>query len=77
MVICLERDADLQTCPADATATHCLFASVKSGLVLPFWYWLTWVVLEKGPLNGCVCVCVRVVSWLVIGNICNIFVYFF
>jgi len=26
-------------------------------LVLPFWYWLTWVVPEKGPLNGCVCVC--------------------
>jgi len=21
-----------------------------------FWYWLTRVVLEKGPLNGCVCV---------------------
>ena len=29
----------------------------KSRLVLPFWYWLTWVVPEKGPLNGCVCVC--------------------
>ena len=41
--------------PADATATHCLFASVKSSLVLPVWYWLTRVVLEKGPLNGCVC----------------------
>jgi len=25
-------------------------------LVLPFWYWLTWVVLAKGPLNECVCV---------------------
>jgi len=21
---------------------------------LPFWYWLTWVVLDKGPLNVCV-----------------------
>ena len=31
-------------------------ASVKSRLVLPFWYRLTWVVWEKGPLNGCVCV---------------------
>ena len=31
-------------------------ASVKSRLVLPFWYRLTWVVLEKGPLNGYVCV---------------------
>ena len=37
-------------------------ASVKSRLVLPFWYWLTRVVLDKGPLNGCVCVCVCVVS---------------
>jgi len=38
---------------------HChslSLASVKSRLVLPFWYRLTWVVLEKGPLNGCVCV---------------------
>jgi len=22
-------------------------------LLLPFWYWLTWVVAEKEPLNGC------------------------
>ena len=36
--------------PADATATHCL-ASVKSRFVLAFWYQLTWVVPEKGPLN--------------------------
>jgi len=38
---------------------HChslSLASVKSRLVLPFWYRLTQVVLEKGPLNGCVCV---------------------
>jgi len=32
--------------------------SVKARLVLPFWYRFTWVVPEKGPLNGCVCVCV-------------------
>ena len=35
---------------------HChslSLASVKSRLVLPFWYRLTWVV-GKGPLNGCV-----------------------
>jgi len=40
---------------------HChslSLASVKSRLVLPFWYWLNWVVPDKGPLNGCVCVCV-------------------
>ena len=33
--------------PADVTATHSL-ASVKSRLVLPFWYRLTRVVPEKG-----------------------------
>ena len=48
MVICLERGADLhmaQLMPLPLT--------VKSRLVLPFWYWLTHVVLEKRPLNGC------------------------
>ena len=39
--------------PADAIATHCLVASVKSKLVLPFWYRLTWVVPDKGLLNVC------------------------
>jgi len=37
---------------------HChslSLASVKSRLVLPFWYRRTRVVLDKGPLNGCVC----------------------
>ena len=33
--------------PGNATATHSL-ASVKSRLVFPFWYRLTWVVPEKG-----------------------------
>jgi len=27
---------------------------LKSRLVLPFWYRLTQVVLEKRPLNGCI-----------------------
>jgi len=27
-----------------------------SRLVIPFWYRLTWVVTDKGPLNGCMCV---------------------
>ena len=44
--------------PADATATHCL-ASLKSILVLPFWYRLTRVVPDKGPLKVCVRACVR------------------
>ena len=48
--------------PADTTATHCL-ASVKSRLVLPFWYRLTLVVPEKGPLNGCVCTALPIRCW--------------
>ena len=42
--------------PAYATATLSL-ASVKSRLLLPFWYRLTRVVPDKGPLNRSVCVC--------------------
>ena len=41
---------------------HCQslsLASVKSRLVLHFWYRLTWAVPDKGPLNVCVCVCYR------------------
>ena len=45
--------------PADANATHCLFASVKSRLVVPLWYRLTRVVPDKGPLNVCVCVSIE------------------
>jgi len=44
---------------------HChslSLASVKSRLVLPFWYRLTQAVLDKGPLNGCVCVLTKVGS---------------
>jgi len=46
MVTCLERGG-LGYRSADATATNSL-ASVKFRLVLPFWYWLTRVVLAKG-----------------------------
>ena len=48
--------SEVQTCICSSWC-HCRslsLASVKSRLVLPFWYRLTWVVLEKGPLNGCV-----------------------
>jgi len=54
VVVCLEQGADLLM----AQLMQLSLASVKSRLVLPVWYRLTWVVLEKGPLNGCVCVCV-------------------
>ena len=46
---------------------HChslSLASVKSRLVLPFWYRLTRVVPEKGPLNKCVCVLVVIYVWM-------------
>jgi len=56
VVICLERGADclqmVQLIPL-LPKTQSYLASFKSRLVLPFWYWLTQVVLEKVPLNGC------------------------
>jgi len=33
------------------------FSKIQIGFTVPFWYRLTRVVPEKGPLNGCVCVC--------------------
>ena len=52
--------SEVQTCiwPSWCHCHPLSLASVKSRLVLPFWYRLTRVVLDKGPLNGCVCVCV-------------------
>jgi len=50
--------SEVQTCMRPSWC-HChslSLASVKSRLV-PFWYRLTWVVPEKGPLNVCVSVC--------------------
>ena len=44
-------------CPSWCHCHSLSLASVKSRLVLPFWYRLTWVVPEKWPLNVCVCVC--------------------
>jgi len=60
MVICLERGADLhmaQLMPLPLTVS--CFSKIQIGL--PFWYRLTWVVPEKGPLNGCMYVCMTVV----------------
>ena len=55
MVICLERGADclhmVQLMPLHPKTPSSL-ASFKSRLVLPFWYQLTQVVVEKRPLNG-------------------------
>jgi len=54
--------SEFQTCiwPSGFQCHSLSLASVKSRLVLPFWYR---VVPDNGPLNGCVCVCVlRMVS---------------
>jgi len=57
-VVSVWREVQTCICPSWCHCYSLSVASVKSRLVLPFWYRLTWVVLEKGPLNGCVCVCV-------------------
>jgi len=52
VVICLECNADLhmaQLIPLPLTVS----CFSKSRLVIPFWYRLTRVVPEKGPLNRC------------------------
>ena len=51
--LCLEWGADLHTTqlmPLPLTAS--CFSKIQ--MVLPFWYRLTWVVPDKGPLNGCI-----------------------
>ena len=50
--------SEVQTCiwPSWCHCHSLSLASVKSSLVLPFWYRLTWVVPDRGPLNG-LCVC--------------------
>jgi len=55
--------SEMQTCiqPSWCYCHSLSLASLKSRLVL---YWLIWVVPDKGPLNGCVCVCVRIYSTL-------------
>ena len=49
--------SDVQICiwPSWCHCHSLSLASVQSRFVLPFWYRLTWVVKDKGPLNGCVC----------------------
>jgi len=62
MVICLERGADLhmaQLMPLPLTIS--CFSKIQIGL--PFWYRLTRVVPDKGPLNWYVCVLVYP-AWL-------------
>ena len=53
--------SEVQTCiwPSWCHCHSLSLAPVKSRLFLPFWYRLTWVVPDKGPLNGCECVIVE------------------
>jgi len=56
MVICLQRDADLhmaQLMPLQLTVS--CFSKIQIGFT--YLVSLTWVVPEKGLLNGRVCVC--------------------
>jgi len=55
MVVCLEQGADLhmaQLMPLPLTFS--CYSKIQIGF-LPFWYWLNWVVPDKGPLNVRVC----------------------
>ena len=66
IVICLEWGADLciaQLMPLPLTVS--CFSKIQIGL--PFWYRLTRIVPEKGPLNLCVYVCAY--CWVVIINL--------
>jgi len=70
MVVCLERVADLhmaQLMPLPLTVS--CFSKIQ--ISLPFWYRLTWVVPEKGPLNVCVCDIMFFVFICRIGQLCK------
>jgi len=77
MVICLEQGAETCIWPNWCQCHSLSLASVKSILVLPFWYRLTRVVLDKGPLNGCVCVRYTIIMWIIHGYIHMYYILFF
>ena len=57
LLVWLSVWSEVQTCiwPSWCHCHSLSLAPIKSRLVLPFWYRLTQVVLEKRPLNGCCC----------------------
>ena len=73
MLVWLSVWSEVQTVQLISLHTKTLssLASFKSRLVLPFYYWLSQVVLEQRPLNGC-CSCSnqRVINleWLFAGT---------
>ena len=56
--------SEVQTCiwPSWCHCHSLSLAPVKSRLVLPFWYRLTQLVLEKRPLNGCSSLSYRILA---------------
>ena len=79
--------SEVQTCiwPSWCHSYSPSLASVNSRWVLPFWYRLTHVVPDKGPLNGCVCVwcvcvcvcvcvclCYRIYNFIVINGLVTV-----
>jgi len=62
--------SEVQTCkrPSRCYCHSLSLASVKSRLVLSFWYLLTCIVPDKGPLNRCVCI--------YLSTIVNFFLFF-
>ena len=76
MVVCMQQGADLhmaQLMPLPLTFS--CFSKIQIGFT--FWYRLTRVVLDKGPINGCVCVCVcaRSCLWNYTSHLHQIFVH--
>ena len=65
--------SEVQTyiCPSWCHCHSLSLASVKSRLVLPFWYRLTWVVPDIGLLNGCMCVCTATTASTYIAHQCT------
>jgi len=53
VVMCLEQGANELHMVQLTQLPPLPLASLKFRMVLPFWYQLTQVVLEKSPLNGC------------------------
>jgi len=55
MLVWLYVWSKVQTCiwPSWCHCHSLSLAPIKSRLVLPFWYRLTRIIPEKGPLNGC------------------------
>ena len=72
VLVLLSVWSKVQTCiwPSWCHCHSLSLVSLKTRLVLPFWYWLTWVVPEKGPLSGCVCVVCNALVWKYRSLIC-------